>query len=163
MNKNILAIAFIFTLFIQVGCSSQAEDKVIHKKSEHVESSTAGSQKLVVFAGKKEGEAMIEGLKEIQPWANQVKKAANYEEEDDYKQAEIEYLKAIELSPDKADQGVARSGLIRIYEATGKYKLAIEQIDWLLAQGLRKDVTDKLLAQKQNLEKLLADQTRSNP
>lgn len=156
MNKKILAIAFVFAIFTQAGCSAETENK---KTGTIEQSSASGKPGLVVITGKKEGEAMIEGLKEIQPWADQIHKARAYEKAGDYRQAEIEYKRAIELSPDQPDQGVARSGLIRIYEASGKYKLAIEQIDWLLAQGLRQDVTDKLLAQKQTLEKLLVEQT----
>jgi len=101
------------------------------------------------------------GIK-IKVWADQVKRAGAYEDAKNYEMAEIEYKKAIQLAPEKIDEWESRSGLARIYEATGQYELAIEQLDWLIKGKPRKDVIDKLLSRKQTLEKLLAEQTNAN-
>lgn len=60
------------------------------------------------------------------------------------------------LSVEGCDVWVARGVLGRAYEAKGEHALALNEINWQIAQGPRQDVIDKLQARKQNLEKLLS-------
>ena len=164
--KILSGIIILITSSSLMSCASKVEENVENHKIAASSSTASKDTTLYIIPGKKEVEGMkammkTESFKKIHVWADQVKKAGAYEDAKNYETAEMEYKKAIELSPSEADQGVPRSGLLRIYEVTHQYNSAIEQIDWLLAQGLRKDVTDKLLAQKQTLEKLLAEQTQS--
>jgi hypothetical protein len=58
----------------------------------------------------------------------------------------------------KHDQRMARLGLLRAYEATEQYELALEQANWLIQRAFRNDVLIELNITKQSLEKRLADQ-----
>lgn len=100
--------------------------------------------------------AMLEtdDFRKIDEQWNHIHRARDYEKSSKYDLAEIEFKKAIEA--DKSDQGVPRRGLARIYEASGKYEQALEQIEWLIKRTSRKDVLDELFTRKQTLEKLLA-------
>jgi len=148
-------------------CSSRAEEN--KKGITTVSPSTAGNTTSVyVVHDKKEAEEMkamlqTERFRKIDAQWSQIHKAGAYEKAKDYKQAEIEYKKAIELAPEKIDETVPRAALADIYEATGQYEKAIEQLDWLIKGKPRKDVLDELLTRKQSLEKLLAEQTANQP
>lgn len=127
------------------------------------EQSTANKSKspFVIVAGRKEGEAMInnKSFKQIDAQWDRIDQARVYERTGNYELAEIEFKKAIEADP--SDQGVPRRGLARIYEASGQYQKALDQINWLLERTSRQDVKDELLTRKQTLEKLLVAKTQN--
>jgi len=107
-------------------------------------------------------------------WAHTVKGREFYEM-GNYEKSIEEYQKAIQIieaNPDEKWQGVAESEMIRIngdrkafaerlpryrlvevFEKTGRYPEALEQIDWLLAHKPIDHVRRELLARKSNILK----------
>ena len=100
-----------------------------------------------------EGKASIVRRIEIQKRTKQDNIAWSYYQKGDYEMAIKEYKKAIEMS--KYDQWAPRYRLSAAYEKAGYYRLAIQEIDWLLSHKLDKRVVDELTARKKNLTVLL--------
>lgn len=77
-----------------------------------------------------------------------------YEEEGKYDLAVEQYKKALDTHH---DDWMAHCGLARVYEKSGQYELAIQEIDWIVAQNPRQQVKDEYMAQKQRLEKVIEE------
>ncbi|GEM_PF-6188336 len=152
----LLFLALSFTVIYSFGCSVKAEEQ---KSSS---SKTGQDNTLYILNSEKDAQGMkamleTDDFRKIDEQWNHIHRARDYEKSNKYDLAEIEFKKAIEA--DKSDQGVSRRGLARIYEASGKYEQALEQINWLLERTSRPDVKADLLTRKQTLEKRLTDQT----
>jgi len=153
-------VLFFVVIFFLAGCSNKVEEKTENREPKiHSSSNTNRDTTLYVVPGKKAAEEMetmmkTDSFKRINEWGNHINQGIRYEQAKNYEQAEIEFKKAIEA--DRSDQGVPRRGLVRVYETTGQYQLALDQIDWLIQRTSRKDVLDELLTRKQKLEQLLS-------
>ena len=84
--------------------------------------------------------------------SDHVYKAMDLEEAGKFDLAIKEYKEALETQKG-GSEGMARYGLSVCYEKTGQYKLALEQINWLLERKVAS--TPELLERKQRIEKLL--------
>jgi tetratricopeptide (TPR) repeat protein len=164
-SKDILIICstIVMVLIIGLGYLIFATQRT----AQSLQVANVGNKRLFVLTTNADQKQSIEKSwyeeegQKINLWGRQLEIAGEYEKAQNYEQAEIAYKKAIELSPAKSDQGVARIALADIYEATHQYERSIEQIDWLLSRDLRKDVLDDLRLRKQKMEEILADQTNS--
>ncbi len=165
-NVSVLVLFLFIPAFLLAGCSAKAQDQSKDQGLTATLPSNANRDTTVyIVPGKKEAEgvkSMMESdrFNKISTWGRYINQGIGYEQAGKYEQAEVEFKKAIEV--DKNDQGVPRRGLARVYEATGQYQLALEQINWLIQRTSRKDVLDELIVRKQNLEKLLATKNRTN-
>jgi len=167
IDKAVPGIVLLLAGCLLASCSNRATEDT--EKQKIIDSpSVKWGTTVYIVPGKKEAEGVkammeAEGFKKINEWGDHLNKAGRYEETKNYNLAEGEYTKALQLSPNKTDEGAARIGLSRIYEVTDRYQLAIQQIDWLLSRDLRKDVLERLRLRKQKLEKLLSEQTSATP
>lgn len=80
----------------------------------------------------------------------QLDKARDYEKEGKYDSAISEYKKAAELG----DKWVPKMRLSQLYEKTGQYQFALQELTWLISKNPREDVLSDLTERKQRIEKL---------
>ena len=166
ITKNILFLAIILMLSsFFISCSSKANEPNVKKNKSNAESVSAEQPKVIAILNsgkdvenwKRMNE--MESFQKIDAWGAMLNEAENYEKIKQYNKAEEAYKAAIKLDPEH--QGVARYGLADIYEATGQYQLALEQIEWLMEGQTRQDVLAELQARKQKLEQLLKEHSTS--
>lgn len=82
------------------------------------------------------------------------KLAYKYEEEGKYDLAIEHYKKELDTHE---EDWMAHCGLARAYEKSSQYELAIQEIDWIIAQNPRQQVKDEYIARKQKIEKLMKE------
>jgi tetratricopeptide (TPR) repeat protein len=112
-----------------------------------------------------EGRKNIKGTKikeeiisKIQEVGAIIKNGSKYEDEGKYDLAIEQYKKAMELG-ENDDKALCRVLLADVYEKSGQYELAIQEIDWIIAQNPREEVKDEYIARKQKLEKLITERS----
>lgn len=159
MKKNHIFIIMIVAMLLHTlsACLSQDDAKVDkeNKKDEIVVKGLPA--KSVVLIGtkeqaegtKKDMEELIDPAEDIAINAWELYKKGNYSE------AEKEALKAIGLSKHGIVKHTAHNTLLNIYEATNNYKLAIQEINWLL-QHVNEYAKPDLLKKKAGFEQLLS-------
>jgi tetratricopeptide (TPR) repeat protein len=127
---------------------------------------TLGTASYIVYQEHKTAEAgrkNIEGARiseerrsKIYNWGQILKNGDIYEKEGKYDLAIDQYRKALELG---ANKSVCKAALARVYEKSNQYGLAIQEIDWIIAQNPREEVKDEYIARKQKLEKLITERS----
>lgn len=87
-----------------------------------------------------------------------IHQGTHFYDKHEFNQAIEFYKKALKSSDLRhPTEWVARGLLGKCYEETKQYSLALDEINWQISQGPRKDVKEKLNIRKQNIEKRLAN------
>lgn len=133
MKRCLFIVCGVVVIIVSVVSISSCEQKPKAIKSEGI---TVGGlpDKGIVIVGTKE---QVEGTKKamtklIDPADDYAISARGYYNEGNYEKAEQECLKAIRLGKHKIVHISAHGTLLKVYEATKEYELAIKEINWLL-------------------------------
>ena len=95
----------------------------------------------------------------VDPAVNYVIAGRNYYDNGDLKRAEEECLKALKTAKHSDVFRLAHRTLLHVYEATNRYDLALQEIDWLL-DNVNEHAKPELLQCKERLQKLLQEQQK---
>jgi len=95
-------------------------------------------------------EAYHKSVERIHTKNKHLDEGMRYAEQGKYDLAISEYKKAAELG----DKWVPKMRLAQLYEKTGQYKLALQELNWLISKNPREDVLNDLTERKQRIEKL---------
>jgi len=99
-------------------------------------------------------EAYYESAERIHTKNKYLDEGMRYAEQGEYNLAISEYKRAAELG----GKWVPKMRLAQLYENTGQYKLALQELNWLISKNPREDVLNDLTERKQRIEKLTQDQ-----
>jgi len=95
-------------------------------------------------------EAYYKSVERIHTKNKYLDEGMRYAGQGEYDLAISEYKKAAELG----DKWVPKMRLSQLYEKTGQYKLALQELNWLISKNPREDVLNELTERKQRIEKL---------
>lgn len=84
------------------------------------------------------------------------------EEEGKYDLAIEQYKKALAMKVNNLEEWVIRCALADVYTKSDKHELALEEVDWIIAQNPRENVKNDYLIRKQLLEKLIESKKAVN-
>ncbi len=157
MKIKFAALFILLQIILTSGCSL-AEDQTIDNKSKN-----QNAQTYIVGSGEP-AESVAKALNNASVIWDPIHEGSRYYEQGKYDLAIATLNKVLELNPQPSEKGVIKSILGDAYEAKGDYQLALNEINWQIAHKPRHEnpeYVDKLLARKQNLEKLLTAKNQS--
>lgn len=102
---------------------------------------------------------IVERNAKIDEFGDILDQGKKHEDNGRYVLAIEQYKKALATGH---DDWMARCGLARVYEKSGQYKLALTEINWIIAQNPRQQVKDEYIVRKQKLEKLIEQSKKEN-
>ena len=153
----------ILILFLSVGslvfiCSCEKVSRSIETKTERSEITVDGQDGIIFVGSKKEvetGKRNMKGL--IDPADDYVMDARQYYRKGDYQKSEEYCKKGLREAKHNIVKLSGHNTLLDIYKATRRYNLAIQEIDWLLA-NVNEYAKPDLIKQKEKLQELLKTQ-----
>lgn len=152
MNKNKISFMLLpIQMFLITSCGA-----VENKTGDSTMNQEKGSGKTHYhIIGEREAiEAFGKELSKNDPIDELINQGASHYEQREYDLAITELKNALEKASG-SNKWIAKGILGRAYEAKGEYALALQEINWQIAQSPRQEVIDKLTARKQKLEELL--------
>jgi tetratricopeptide (TPR) repeat protein len=163
--KNIFFIGASILIMVNIASLCSAK-KAISKESENKKRELVVEiQDGVVHVGDKKD--VEEGMKTmrrndlVDPAYDYAILARNYYDEGNYEEAEKQCLKALKDGKKKIVFRSARRTLSYVYEATGRYDLAIKEIDWLL-ENVNVHAKPALVEKRKELQKLIDERKSSD-
>lgn len=83
------------------------------------------------------------------------RQGSKYEKEGKYDLAIEQYKKALAMKVNNLDEWVIRCALADLYAKSDQHELALEEVNWIIAQNPREEVKNDYIIRRQLLEKLV--------